>query len=131
MRLEDRLSCLEPRAEIGRLQRQAAERSVDAAAQAVVEPDGARAVRHAGDSLAGRSVNRLAVGAGDVNLLAVRIGHETAVLERADDGEGKLVAAAGDHADRFVRIGIIVVGEFGDRILERTGKGRQCERDQE
>ena len=46
-------------------------------------------------------------------------------------GKASLIAAARDHADRLFRVGIIIVGEFGDRILERTGEGRQCERDQE
>ena len=34
-------------------------------------------------------------------------------------GEGERIAGAGNHADRFVGIGKIVVGEFGDRVLER------------
>ncbi|MGY3646442.1 hypothetical protein ACVWW2_001733 [Bradyrhizobium sp. LM4.3] len=131
VRLEHGLRSLEPRSDVRRLQRQAADRSVDAAAQAVVETHCARAVGNAGDGFTGRRVDRLAVGAGDVNLLAIRIGHEAAVLERADDGKGQLVAAARDDADRFIRVGKIIVGEFGDRILERTGEGRQRERDQE
>src|SRR6478736_5743570 len=104
--------------------------SVDAAAQAVVEAHRAGAIGNAGDGLAGRSIDRLAVGTGDVNLLAIRVGHEATVLERADDGESQLVAAARDDAYRLIGVGEIVIGEFGDRILERTGKGRQCERDQ-
>jgi len=131
MRLEDGLRRLEPRPDLRRLERQAAERGIDAAAQAVVEADRARAVGNAGHRLTGRGIDRLAVGAGDVNLLAVGVGHEAAVLERTDDGKSQRIAAARDHADRLFRVGEIVIGEFGDPILERTGEGRQRERNQQ
>ena len=59
--------------------------------------------------------------------LDIRIGRQPAFLQRADDGKGERIARCGDHADRFVGIGKIVIGEFGDRILERTRQRRHGE----
>ena len=129
MRLENGLSGLEPRPEVGRLQCQAAKRSIDAAAQTVIEADRTGAIGHASDRLASRGIDRFAVDAGDVNFLAVRIGHQATVLERTDDRKSQLVAAAGDHADRLFRIGIIVVGEFTDRVLEWPRHHREHHRE--
>ncbi len=53
------------------------------------------------------------------------------VLQGADNGKGKRIAAARDRADRFLGVGKIVVGELGDRVFERAGQCRQRVRDQE
>ena len=73
---------------IGRQQRQAAERGLDVTAQLVVEAHGGSAVGNAGDGRTGQGVDDLAVGLLDVDLLAVGIGHQPTVLQRADDGIG-------------------------------------------
>ena len=71
-------------------------------------------------------------GCCEEDLLAVGIGRQPFFLQRADDRESQRIAGAGDHADRFVGIRKIVVGEFGDGVLERTRKRRHGEgRDQE
>ena len=129
MGLEDRLRGLDPLGGIRRQQRQAAERSLHGAAQPVVEAHGGRAVGYAGDRRAGRGIDDLAVGLGDVNLLGVGIGHQPAVLQRADDGKGERIARCRNHADGFLGIGEIVVGEFADGILERTRQRRKRESD--
>ena len=77
MGLEHRLRGLDSLGGIGRQQGQAAQRGFDGAAQAVVEANGGRAVGQAGDGRAGRGIDDLAVGLGDVNFLAVGIGHQT------------------------------------------------------
>ena len=59
--------------------------------------------------------------------LVFRIGRQPAVLQRADDGKGERIARGRDRADRFVGVGKIVIGEFGDRILERTRQRRHGE----
>jgi hypothetical protein len=61
------------------------------------------------------------------NLLGIRIGRQPSFLQRADDGKGERIARRGDRADRFVGVGKIVIGEFGDRILERTRQRRHGE----
>ena len=110
---------------IGRQQRQAAERGIDGAAQPVVEAHGGRAVGQAGDGRAGRGIDDLAVGLGEVNLLGVGIGQQTGRPAAPDDGRGERIAGRRDRADGFVGIGEIVVGEFADRILERPRQRRQ------
>ena len=112
---------------IRRQQRQAAERGLHGAAQAVVEANGGGIVRQLVDRGPGRGIDDLAVGLGDEDLLAFRIGGQAAVLQRADDRERERIARSRDHADRFVGIGKIVIGEFGDRVLERAGECGQSE----
>ncbi len=80
------------------------------------------AIGNAGDRGAGRGIDDLAVGLGDVNLLGVGIGHQATVLQRADDRKGQRIARGRDHADGFLGRGIIVVGEIADRVLERPGE---------
>ena len=125
MGLEYRLRGLDSLGRVGRQQRQAAERGLDAAAQAVVEADGSGAVGNAGDRRAGRRVDHLAVCLREINSPGVGIGHQPAVLKRADNGVGKRIAAGGDHADSFVGIGKLVICEFTDRVLERPRDDRQ------
>ena len=60
--LEHRLRGRDALGGIGRQQRQAAERGLHGAAQAVVEADGGRAVRQLVDRGAGRGIDDLAVG---------------------------------------------------------------------
>ena len=127
MALEHRLRGRDPLGGIGRQQRQAAERGLHGAAQAVVEADGGRAIRQLVDGGAGGGIDDLAVGAGDENFLGFRIGRQPAFLQRADDGKGERIARCGDRADRLVGVGKIVIGEFGDRILERTRQRRHGE----
>ena len=52
---------------------------------------------------------------------------DRAFLQCADDGKGQRVARESDCADRLVSVGKIIVGEFGDRILERTRQRRHGE----
>ena len=127
MALEHRLRGRDPLGGIGRQQRQAAERCLHGAAQAVVETDGGGTVRQLVDRGAGGGVDDLAVGARYENLLGLRIGRQPSVLQRADDGKGQRIARGGDHADRLVGVGKIVIGEFGDRILERARQRRHGE----
>ena len=129
MGLEHRLRGLDAPGGIGRQQRQTAERGLDGAAQTVVEPYSHGAVGDAGNRRAGRGVDALAVGLGDIDFLGVGIGHQPAVLERTDDGVGERIAAGGEHADGFFGIGKFVVCEFADRVFERPGHGRKCRRD--
>jgi len=44
-------------------------------------------------------VDHLAVCLREINFPGVGIGHQPAVLKRADNGVGKRIAAGGDHAD--------------------------------
>ena len=127
MALEDRLRGRDPLGGIGRQQRQAAEGRLHGAAQAVVEADGGRAIRQLVDGGAGCGIDDLAVAPGDENFLGFRIGRQPAFLQRADDGKGERIARDGDRADRLVGVGKIVIGEFGDRILERTRQRRHGE----
>ena len=62
MRLENALRGRDPLGGIGRGQRQAAERRLDGAAQAVVEPDHGGIVGQFVDRSAGRGIDDLAVG---------------------------------------------------------------------
>src|SRR5258705_144475 len=39
------------------------------------------------------------------------------------------IAARREHADGFLGIGKLVVCEFADRVLERSGHDRKCRRD--
>jgi hypothetical protein len=110
---------------IRRLQGQAAERSLDVAAQLVVQADRGGAVGNAVDRRAGRGVDDLAVGLFDIDFLGVRIGHQPFVLQRADDGVGERIGAGGERVDGFFRIGKLVVCEFGDRVFERSRQDRQ------
>src|SRR5438128_2317090 len=96
------------------------------AAAAVVEAELSGAIGNAGGRRAGRGVNHLAVRLREVNFLGVGIGHQPAVLKRADDGVGKRIAAGGDRADGFFGIGKLVICEFTDRIFERPRRDRQC-----
>ncbi len=127
--LENRLRGLDALDGIGRLQRQAAERGLDVAAQFIVETHGGGAVGNAGDGRAGQGVDVLAVGLGDIDLLGVGIGHQPAVLQRADDGVGERIGAGGERVNGFFRIGILVVGEFADRVFERPRHGWQYRRE--
>ena len=127
MALEDRLRGRDPLGGIGRQQRQAAEGRLHGAAQAVVEADGSRAIRQLVDGGAGGGIDDLAVGAGDENLLGIGIGRQPAFLQRADDGKGQRIARGRDRADGVVGIGKIVIGEFGDGILERPRQRRHGE----
>ena len=101
-----------------------AERGFHGAAQAVVEADGGGAIGQLVDGGAGGGIDDLAVGAGDENFLGFRIGRQPAFLQCADDGKGERIARGGDHADCLVGVGKIIIGEFGDRILERTRQRR-------
>ncbi len=125
MGLEDRLRGLDPRGWVGGLQRQTTERSLDGAAQPVVEAHGRRAIRNAGDRRAGGSIDGLAIGLFDINLLGIGIGHQPLILQRADDGVGKRIGAGGNRLYGFFRIGKLIICEFTDRIFERSRHDRQ------
>ncbi|MBA7700191.1 hypothetical protein ES703_108900 [subsurface metagenome] len=125
MRLEDGLRGGNPLGGIRRHQGQAAERGIDGATQAVVEPDFGGAVRQLVDGRTSRGIDDLVVGLFDEDLLAVGIGEQPLFLQGADDGEGERIAGGGDRVDRVGGVGEIVVGEFGDRVLESAGIGRQ------
>ena len=129
MGLEDRLRGLDPFGRIGRQQGQASERRLDGAAQPVVEPHGGGAIRHGRNRLAGRRVQILAVGLGDIDFLGVGIGHQPAILQRADDRIGQRIGAGSDRAYGLFGIGKLVIGEFADGVLERPGHGRQRSRE--
>jgi hypothetical protein len=90
--LEYRLRGLDSLCRIGREQGQSAQRGLYDAAQLVVETHRTSAVRYAGNGGTGRSIDGLAVGACHENFLCVRIGHQAAVPQRADDGKGQRIA---------------------------------------
>jgi len=125
--LEDRLRRGDALGGVGRQQGQAAERGLDGAAQAVVEAHGGGAVRQLVDGSAGCGIDDLAVGLRDENFLGVGIGRQPVLAQRADDRKGERIARRRDRADRFLGIGKFVIGEFGDRVLERAREGRQRE----
>ena len=132
MRLEHGLRGRDALGGIRRQQGEAAERGLDRAAQAVVEPHVGNVVGQLVDGSAGRGVDDLVVRLLDEDLLRRGIGDELAVLQRADDGKGERIAGRRDRIDRVFGVGEVVVGEFGDGVLERTREGRPCERhDQE
>ncbi len=118
---------------IRRQQSETAERGIDRAAQAIVEPHFGGAGRQLVDGSTGGSVDDLVVGLLDENLLALGIGEQPVVLQRADDGKGERIAGRGNRVDRVGRVGVIVVGEFCDRILEAgpQGPGTANSHDQE
>src|SRR5712692_6153166 len=101
------------------------------AAQAVVETHRRGAVGNAINRRAGRGIDALAVGLGDIDFLGVGIGHQAAVLERADDAVGQRTTAGRDRAYGFFGIGKLVIGEFADRVFERSGHDRQGGRNDE
>jgi len=125
--LEDRLRRRDALDGVGRQQGQAAERGLDGPAQAVVEADGGGVVRQLVDGSAGGGIDDLAIGLGDKNLLGVGIGRQPVLPKRADDRKGERIARRRDRSDRFLGIGKLVIGEFGDRILERACQCRQRE----
>jgi hypothetical protein len=127
--LEHRLRGLDSLGGIGRQQGQATQRGLDGAAQAVVEAHGGGAVGNAGDGLTGRGIDDLAVGLGEIDFLGVGIGHQPAILQRADDGVSERIAAGRDRPHGFFGIGEFVVGEFADRVLERPCQDRQYRRE--
>ena len=129
MGLEHRLRGLDALGGIRRQQRQAPERGLDGAAQPVVEAHRGGAVRNAGDRRTGRGIDDLAVGLGDVNFLGLGIGHQPAVLQRADDRKSQRIAAGRDRAHGLVGIGEFIVCELADRVLERPRHHRQRHRE--
>src|SRR5205823_5073991 len=101
------------------------------AAQAVVEPNFSGATRQLVDGRTGRGVDDLVVRLLDEDLFALGIGQQPIVLQRADDGKGERVSGYGNRVDRRSRVGVVIVGEFGDGVLERTRKGRPGDQEQQ
>jgi hypothetical protein len=126
--LEHRLRGRDALGGIGRQQRQAAERGLHGAAQAVVEANGRRIVRQLVNGGPGCGIDDLAVGLGNENLFGVGISRQPAVLQGVDDGKSQRIARDRDRTDRLVGVGKLVIGEFGDRVLERPRKRRYSER---
>jgi len=59
---------------------------------------------------------------GDIDLLGIGIGRQAPILKRADDGKGERIAGTRNRTDGLFGVGKLVIGEFGDRILEGTCK---------
>ena len=119
-RLEDGLRGIEAFAGVVGKQRQAADRGVDRAAQAIVEPHRGEIV--GGNAARGRAGRRIPQRVGfvlDVDFLGVCVEIKPAVLQCADDLGRARIAACGKIGDRLIGVGIFVGGEAGERIVER------------
>jgi len=124
-RLEYRLRGVIARGGIARQERQTAERGIDRAAQPIVDPHridvGGRVT---GDWLAGRGIEQFAGIVLDVDRFRFGAVHQSAVLQRANNGLGARVAAGGDVLDAGHGLAEIVGGEMGKRIVEPRGMHR-------
>ena len=121
-RLEHRLRGGDPLGGIGRQQRQAAERGLHGAAQAVVEADGGGTVRQLVDGAPVAASMILPSACVMKTFLLSGSADSRPSCSALMIGEGERIARRRDRADRFLGVGEFVIGEFGDRVLERAGK---------